>query len=89
MGYPELCEKHAEKSLLELLEARKITLDVRVKLESLTRLQINMEGGVRLRALLELTEDPHFDWRAPIFADDHLLKIHKEHLYREEVTMVR
>ncbi len=66
----------------------KVALDVRVKLESLARLQKYVEGGVCLRALLEFAEDPNFDWRAPIFADDHLLEVHNEHLYREEIMVV-
>ncbi len=71
-----------------MLEVPKVALNISVELKSLAGFEVDVEGGVHLRAFVELTEDPHLDRQTPILAKHHLLEIHEENLNRKEV-MVR
>jgi len=56
---PEFGEEDAYNNLPKVREITEVALDVAIQLKTLTRLEINVEGGVHLGALLKLLENPH------------------------------
>ncbi len=72
-----------------MFEVSEVALNIQVELKSLAGFEVDDEGGVRLRAFVKLTENPHLDRRTPILANHHLLEIHEENMNRKDVMMVR
>ncbi len=85
----EISEEESEKYLTEMQKIAEATLNISIKLKTMHILEVDVEGGVCLRAFVKSAEDSHLDRRAQIFAHHYLLKMHKEDLNRKEVMMVR